>query len=30
MRERVQRIGGTLEITSAIGKGTQVKVEVPL
>jgi signal transduction histidine kinase len=30
MTERVARIGGTLEITSAIGKGTQVKVEVPL
>ncbi len=30
MKERVQRVGGTLEIMSAVGKGTQIKVEVPL
>jgi len=29
MAERVQRIGGKLEIISAAGKGTQVIVEVP-
>lgn len=30
MRERVRLIGGTIEIVSASGKGTQIKVEVPL
>ncbi len=30
MDERAQRIGGTLEIISAPGEGTTVKVEVPL
>ena len=30
MRERVQRIGGTVQITSAPGKGTQVLVQVPM
>jgi signal transduction histidine kinase len=29
MRERVQRIGGTLEISSENGKGTRVTVQVP-
>jgi signal transduction histidine kinase len=29
MRERVQRIGGTLEISSGNGKGTRVTVQVP-
>ncbi|MBI5031418.1 MAG: PAS domain S-box protein [Chloroflexi bacterium] len=30
MRERVQRIGGTVQIESAPGKGTQVVVRVPV
>lgn len=30
MKERAQKIGGKLEIASAIGKGTQIKLEVPL
>jgi len=30
MRERVQRIGGTVQIASASGKGTQVVVRVPM
>jgi signal transduction histidine kinase len=29
MRERVERLGGTLQITSSPGNGTQVQVEVP-
>jgi signal transduction histidine kinase len=29
MRERAKRIGGRLEIESAAGKGTRVRVEVP-
>jgi signal transduction histidine kinase len=29
MRERVQRIGGSVQITSAPGKGTRVTVSVP-
>ncbi|RIV26649.1 PAS domain-containing sensor histidine kinase [Alicyclobacillaceae bacterium I2511] len=30
MRERCTLIGGTLEISSSIGKGTRIKVELPL
>ncbi len=30
MRERAQEVGGSLEIVSALGKGTQVVVRVPL
>ena len=30
MRERIERIGGELEVISAPGKGTTVRVEVPL
>ena len=30
MRERAEKMGGKLEITSAMGQGTQVVVEVPL
>lgn len=30
MRERIDKLGGTLEVTSAPGKGTQITVEVPL
>jgi PAS domain S-box-containing protein len=30
MKERVQRVGGKLQIESAVGKGTQIKVEVPI
>ncbi len=29
MKERVQRIGGTLEIASSVGKGTVVRVQIP-
>jgi signal transduction histidine kinase len=30
MRERVERIGGTLDIHSAPGRGTTVTVRLPL
>lgn len=30
MRERVAEVGGSLEIYSAVGKGTQVEVRIPL
>jgi signal transduction histidine kinase len=30
MRERVERIGGTLEIKTAVGAGTTVRADVPL
>jgi len=29
MRERVEALGGTLEITSAAGRGTTVRAAVP-
>jgi signal transduction histidine kinase len=29
MRERVERIGGTFTLKSAIGQGTDINVEVP-
>jgi signal transduction histidine kinase len=29
MRERVEMVGGTLEIESAPGQGTSVRVEIP-
>ena len=30
MRERVAHLGGTLQITSATGKGAQIRVVIPL
>ncbi|MFC1945483.1 PAS domain-containing sensor histidine kinase, partial [Chloroflexota bacterium] len=30
MQERVQLVGGTLEINSAVGKGTRVSLEIPV
>jgi signal transduction histidine kinase len=30
MRERAERLGGTLEILSAPGRGTQVRAHIPL
>jgi len=30
MRERVAHLGGTLQITSAPGKGAQIRVVIPL
>jgi signal transduction histidine kinase len=29
MRERVAQLGGTLEITSAAGRGVQIRVVIP-
>lgn len=30
MQERVAEVGGSMEIYSAIGKGTQIEVRIPL
>jgi NarL family two-component system sensor histidine kinase LiaS len=30
MRERVSEVGGSMEIYSAIGKGTQIEIRIPV